>query len=122
MNLFKTYIFLFFLFITSCATTSLVTNPIDENVLNDLYVSEINIDYADGVTKDSKLDFLLKTEIQKALGARYTSKGDDILEITIQGLSMVDKVMSGFFGAFAGGNELVIEVVLLRNGEEKGYD
>ena len=108
----------FFLF--SCASSSQITKQFSLQDLNNLNVSEIDVIYADGVDRDNKLEFLLKNEIKESLGFRFSDTGEDTLEIKVQALTIIEKLQAGLFGAFAGGNEMVLEVSIISQGAIKG--
>ena len=57
----KVSLLLTFLFLFSCASSSLVTKQFSNEDLYNLKVSEIKVDYAEGIERDNKLEFLLKT-------------------------------------------------------------
>ena len=116
----KVSLLLTFLFLFSCASSSLVTKQFSNEDLYNLKVSEIKVDYAEGIERDNKLEFLLKTEIKESLGFRFSEDGKDLLAIKVQGLKIIEKLQAGLFGAFAGGNELVLEVSIISDGDVKG--
>ena len=117
---YKIFLLFTFLFLFSCASSSLITKQISSEDLYNLQISEIKVDYAEGITRDNKLEFLLKTEIKQSLGFRFSAEGKDSLAIKVQGLKIIEKLQAGLFGAFAGGNELVIEVSIISDGSVKG--
>lgn len=116
----KFILVLTFLFLYSCASSSLITQQFSSEDLYDLRISEIKVDYAQSIQRDNKLEFLLKTEIKESLGFRFSENGKDTLVITVEGLRLIDKLQSGLFGAFAGGNELTLNVSVISDGKVKG--
>lgn len=116
----KFILVLTFLFLYSCASSSLITQQFSSEDLYDLRISEIKVDYAQSIQRDNKLEFLLKTEIKESLGFRFSENGKDTLVITVEGLRLIEKLQAGLFGAFAGGNELTINVSVISDGRVKG--
>ena len=116
----KFILVLTFLFLYSCASSSLITQQFSSEDLYDLRISEIKVDYAQSIQKDNKLEFLLKTEIKESLGFRFSENGKDTLVITVEGLRLIEKLQAGLFGAFAGGNELTLNVSVISDGKVKG--
>jgi len=116
----KFILVLTFLFLYSCASSSLITQQFSSEDLYDLRISEIKVDYAQSIQRDNKLEFLLKTEIKESLGFRFSENGKDTLVITVEGLRLIEKLQAGLFGAFAGGNELTLNVSVISDGRVKG--
>jgi hypothetical protein len=116
----KFILVLTFLFLYSCASSSLITQQFSSEDLYDLRISEIKVDYAQSIQKDNKLEFLLITEIKESLGFRFSENGKDTLVITVEGLRLIEKLQAGLFGAFAGGNELTLNVSVISDGKVKG--